>query len=44
MKRTACKSLQRVKRQLTQWIKANRHQLGRQFIKALNRKLVGHYN
>jgi group II intron reverse transcriptase/maturase len=44
MKRTARKTLQRVKRRLTQWIKANRHQPGRLFIKALNRKLVGHYN
>jgi hypothetical protein len=44
MKRTARKTLQRVKRRLTRWIKANRHLPGRQFIKALNRKLVGHYN
>lgn len=26
------------------WIRANRHRPGRSFIKALNRKLVGHYN
>ncbi len=44
VKRTARKTLQRVKRRLTQWIKANRHQPGRRFMNALNRKLVGHYN
>ena len=44
MKRTVRKTLQRAKRRLTQWIKVNRHQPGRQFIKELNRKLVGHYN
>jgi hypothetical protein len=41
MKRTARKTLQRVKRRLTRWIKANRHLPGRQFIKALNRKING---
>ena len=30
--------------ELAQWIRANRHLPGRQFIKELNRKLVGHYN
>lgn len=44
MKRTARKKLQQAKRRMTLWIKANRHLPGRQFVKALNRKLVGHYN
>jgi len=44
MKRTARRRLQRAKRQLTQWIKANRHLPGRRFIDSLNRRLVGHYN
>jgi len=44
MKRTARRRLQRAKRQLTQWIKANRHLPGRRFIDALNRRLLGHYN
>lgn len=44
MKRTARKKLQLAKRRMKQWIKANRHIPGRQFIKELNRKLVGHYN
>lgn len=44
MKRTARKKLQQAKRRMTCWIKAFRHLPGRQFIKALNRKLVGHYN
>lgn len=44
MKRTARKKLQPAKRRMKQWIKANRHLPGRQFIKELNRKLVGHYN
>ena len=44
MKRTARKKLQQAKRRMKQWIRANRHLLGRQFIKELNRKLVGHYN
>ena len=29
---------------MKEWIKAKRHLEGRLFIKALNRKLVGHYN
>ncbi len=44
MKRTARKKLQGAKRRMKEWIKAKRHLPGRQFIKALNRKLVGHYN
>ncbi|MEN8132316.1 MAG: hypothetical protein ABFS45_19485 [Pseudomonadota bacterium] len=44
MKRTARKKLQQAKRRMTIWIRANRHVPGRQFIKELNRKLVGHYN
>jgi len=44
MKRTARKKLQQAKRRMKQWIKANRHLPGRQFVKELNRKLVGHYN
>lgn len=44
MKRTARKTLQQAKRRLGQWIKANCHLPGRQFIRELNRKLVGHYN
>jgi RNA-directed DNA polymerase len=44
MKRTARKKLQSAKRRLKEWIKANRHLRGRQFVLALNRKLVGHYN
>ena len=44
MKRTARKKLQQAKRRMSAWIKTNRHLPGRQFIKELNRKLVGHYN
>lgn len=44
MKRTARKKLQQAKRRMKNWIKLNRHLPGRQFIKELNRKLVGHYN
>lgn len=44
MKRTARKKLQGAKRRMKEWIKANRHLPGRKFIKALNRKLIGHYN
>ena len=44
MKRTARKKLQQAKRRMKQWIRANRHLPGRQFITGLNRKLVGHYN
>ncbi|EXJ14964.1 RNA-directed DNA polymerase (Reverse transcriptase) [Imhoffiella purpurea] len=44
MKRTARKKLQQAKRRMKDWIRANRHLPGRQFIQGLNRKLVGHYN
>jgi RNA-directed DNA polymerase len=44
MKRTARKKLQQAKQRMKDWIKANRHLPGRQFIKELNWKLVGHYN
>jgi RNA-directed DNA polymerase len=44
MKRTARKRLQRAERRIMGWIRANRHLPGREFIKALNRRLVGHYN
>jgi group II intron reverse transcriptase/maturase len=44
MKRTARKKLHQAKRRMTCWIKANRHLPGREFIKELNRKLIGHYN
>lgn len=44
MKRTARKKLQGAKRRMKEWIKANRHLPGHKFIKALNRKLIGHYN
>ncbi len=44
MKRTARKKLQQDKRRMKRCIRANRHLPGRQFIKVLNRKLVGHYN
>jgi RNA-directed DNA polymerase len=44
MKRTARQKLQMAKRQMKCWLRANRHIPGRQFIKELNRKLVGHYN
>jgi len=43
MKRTARKTLQRAKQKMKEWIRSNRHLPGRQFVKALNRKLVGHY-
>ena len=44
MKRTARKKLHQAKQRMKSWIRANRHLPGRQFIRALNRKLVGHYN
>lgn len=43
MKRTARKTLQRAKQKMKVWIRSSRHLPGRQFVKALNRKLVGHY-
>jgi len=44
MKRTARKKLHSAKRRIKAWIRANRHLPGRAFVKALNRKLIGHYN
>ncbi len=44
MKRTARKKLRQAKKRMKLWIRSNRHLPGRQFIKELNRKLVGHYN
>jgi RNA-directed DNA polymerase len=42
--RTARKKLQAGCRRIKEWIKENRHLKGAEFIKALNRKLQGHYN
>lgn len=42
--RTARKKLQAGCRRIKEWIKENRHLKGAEFIKALNRKLRGHYN
>lgn len=42
--RTARKKLQAGCRRIKEWIKGNRHLKGAEFIKALNRKLQGHYN
>lgn len=42
--RTAPKKLQGACRRIKEWIKANRHLKGEIFIKALNRRLRGHYN
>jgi len=44
MKRTARKKLQSAKRRMKEWIRSHRHLKGRYFIRALNRKLIGHYN
>jgi RNA-directed DNA polymerase len=44
MRRTARKKLQGAYRRITEWIKRNRHLPGRDFIRGLNRRLVGHYN
>lgn len=44
LKRTARKRLRHAKQRIQRWIKANRHLPGREFIKGLNRRLVGHYN
>ena len=43
-KRTAPKRLQAAKQKIKDWIKKNRHVKGKQFVTALNRRLVGHYN
>jgi RNA-directed DNA polymerase len=42
--RTARKKLQGACRRIKEWIKENRHLKGRAFIKALNKRLQGHYN
>jgi len=44
MRRTARKKLQGACKRIKEWIKENRHLKGREFIKALNRRLQGHYN
>lgn len=44
MRRTARNKLRGACRRIKEWIKANRHLKGREFIKALNRRLRGHYN
>jgi RNA-directed DNA polymerase len=44
IQRTARKKLQGACRRIKEWIKANRHLRGIQFIKALNRRLRGHFN
>ena len=43
-RRTARKKLQRAMQRLKDWIKGHRHLPGREFIRGLNRRLVGHYN
>ena len=44
MQRTARKKLHVACRRIKDWIKENRHLRGIKFIKALNRRLHGHYN
>lgn len=44
MRRTARKKLQGACGRITEWIKSNRHLPGREFVRGLNRRLVGHYN
>ncbi len=44
LQRTARKKLQSACKRVKEWIKENRHLKGRVFIKALNRRLQGHYN
>jgi len=44
LRRTAGKKLQGACSRIKAWIKKNRHLKGREFIKALNRRLQGHYN
>jgi group II intron reverse transcriptase/maturase len=44
MRRTARKRLQRAIRSITEWIRSHRHLPGREFVKELNRRLLGHYN
>ncbi|HCS89749.1 MAG: group II intron reverse transcriptase/maturase [Thiohalocapsa sp. PB-PSB1] len=44
MRRTARKRLQRAIRSITDWIRSHRHLPGREFVKELNRRLLGHDN
>jgi hypothetical protein len=44
MRRTARRKLRAGTRRITDWIKGHRHLPGRELIKGLNRRLVGHYN
>ena len=44
MRRTARRKLQGACGRIKEWIKSNRHLPGREFIRGLNRRLVGHYN
>jgi hypothetical protein len=44
MQRTARKKLHAALKRIKDWIKKNRHLKGIEFIKALNRRLRGHYN
>ena len=42
--RTSRKRLQAAVARIKQWVKANRHLKGAEFVKAFNRRLIGHYN
>ena len=44
MRRTARKKLHGAMARVTDWIENHRHLPGREFIKGLNRRLLGHYN
>ncbi len=44
MRRTVRKKLLGACRRIREWIRENRHLKGREYIKALNRRLQGHYN
>jgi len=44
MQCTARKKLHAALKRIKDWIKKNRHLKGIEFIKALNRRLRGHYN
>ena len=44
MQRTAPKKLQGACKRIKDWIKKNRHLQGNEFIRALNRRLRGHFN
>ncbi len=44
MRRTARKKLHGAIARVTDWIKSHRHLPGREFIKGLNRRLLGHYH